>query len=116
MTSLVRSDGVARQRFTFLTNGSGEDDLGSTLIKSLGTLGDNCSSEDQAVSDKIIELLKTENSVGFTWTPQEQNFIDNNAPDRWLEYLVYRYKFKVYPDQNKVTDFPIYLLIEPTSV
>lgn len=115
MNSSIKSDGVARQRYTFLTDGSGLDALGTTLIENLGAPSENCSSEDRAVSEKIIELLQTENSVGFPWTPQEQNFIDNNAAEKWLDYLVYRYKFKVYPDQHKVTEFPIYLLIEPTS-
>lgn len=115
MSDAVKSDGLSRKKFTFLTGQTDQGLLGSDFADRLGVPGDDWSSENRAISEKIMSSLRTDNSVGFPWTPQEQNFIDNNSSDRWLEYLVYRYKFKVYPDQYKVTEFPIYLLIEPTS-
>lgn len=47
---------------------------------------------------------------------QEDNFIKLHPKDKWLSYLIYRYKFKRYPVEKIVADFPIYVLIEPTSV
>ncbi len=49
-------------------------------------------------------------------TPQELNWLGRHAQDKWLDYLVHRYKFKLYPVQKKLSTFPRHLLIEPTSV
>lgn len=51
----------------------------------------------------------------FEWTPQEDAFIRNSSRDKWLDYLIYRYKFKVYPQRKQVARFPVYVLIEPAS-
>ena len=48
-------------------------------------------------------------------TPQEIYFLNNNLENVWTDYLIFRYKFKIYPKQKIVSTFPIYLLIEPIS-
>ena len=48
-------------------------------------------------------------------TPQENLFLNLHSYELWAPYLIYRYKFKKFPEQRIVTDFPIYLLIEPVS-
>ena len=48
-------------------------------------------------------------------TPQEAYFLNNNPQGVWADYLIFRYKFKTYPKQKIVSEFPIYLLIEPVS-
>jgi len=35
--------------------------------------------------------------------------------NKWCEYLIFRYKVRIYPGLKKVADFPIYILIEPVS-
>lgn len=52
----------------------------------------------------------------FTVTPHEYDWMKCHDEDQWLDYLLYRYKFKMYPSQKKLSDFPVHLLIEPTSV
>ena len=48
-------------------------------------------------------------------TPQENLFLNLHSYELWAPYLIYRYKFTTFPEQRLVTDFPIYLLIEPVS-
>lgn len=47
---------------------------------------------------------------------QEKTFIKNNNKMIWVDYLIYRYKFKNYGRLRKIPEFPLYLLIEPTSI
>jgi len=60
----------------------------------------------------LFEFKK--NNFAFL-TPQETYFLNNNSQDVWADYLIFRYKFKIYPNQKIVSEFPIYLLIEPIS-
>ena len=48
-------------------------------------------------------------------TPQEIYFLENNDESVWADYIIFRYKFKIYPKKRIVSDFPIYILIEPVS-
>ena len=34
---------------------------------------------------------------------------------KWLDYFLFRYKFRKFPKEKIVSEFPIYVLIEPTS-
>jgi MoaA/NifB/PqqE/SkfB family radical SAM enzyme len=49
-------------------------------------------------------------------SPQEISFLKNNSKSKWVDYLIYRYKFNNYIKLRKIPKFPLYLLIEPTSV
>ena len=52
----------------------------------------------------------------FMLNSQELNWLRRYPDDKWVEYLVYRYKFRLFPKRKILTNFPPYLLIEPTSV
>jgi len=47
---------------------------------------------------------------------QEMTFIKNNDKKIWVDYLIYRYKFNNYGKLRKIPQFPLYLLVEPTSI
>lgn len=52
----------------------------------------------------------------FILSRQEIEFL-NRAPDNEVvDYLIYRYKFRNWPRTKTLSEFPIHLLIEPTSV
>ena len=57
--------------------------------------------EDYKIIDDICLTLEKNNRLPFSWTQQE-NFYLNNCENfkSKIEYLVYRYKFKVYPEKN----------------
>ncbi len=69
---------------------------------------------DRRILNQILEDL----SAGTTslLDVQEINFLKRNGENIWTPYLIYRYKFKEYPKRKTVSDFPVYLLIEPTSI
>lgn len=73
------------------------------------------SQEDKEIILKIAEHCKEKKKLPILWTNQEQHYLNTNPKEKWLKYLIYRYKMKVYPQQRIVTDFPVYLLIEPVS-
>lgn len=67
--------------------------------------------------NKILEMIIHDFSNNdFTLINTQENFFLNlHSHELWAPYLIFRYKFKNYPKQRIVTDFPIYLLIEPIS-
>lgn len=48
--------------------------------------------------------------------PQEIQWLSRNKVELWPEYIIHRYKFKIYPRIMKLEGFPLHLLIEPTSI
>ena len=52
----------------------------------------------------------------FSITPHEYAWLKCHKKEKWIEYLLYRYKFKMYPISQKLANFPVHLLIESTSV
>ena len=60
-------------------------------------------------------LLKFDANDFGLLTPQEAHFLKHNPVKIWTDYLIFRYKFKIYPKEKIVSNFPIYLLIEPIS-
>ena len=71
--------------------------------------------EDQEISQEILKSLDKNGILPYHWSPQESDWMSKNDPSKWLEYIIYRFKFRLYPMRNIVPNFPIYLLIEPTS-
>ena len=71
-------------------------------------------SEDIEIFKTIDASLKN-NKFPFDITPQEERFLKNHENEKWVDYLIYRYKMKVYPLINKTANFPVYLCIEPVS-
>lgn len=74
----------------------------------------NRTAEEQDILDKIIKdpTLKTND---FTLQENEYNFLIQNKKSLWADYLIFRYKFKIYPFLKQLTNFPIHLLVEPVS-
>ena len=67
---------------------------------------------------KIIEALLNDFVLG-DWkflSQQEINFLKLHNKNMWIDYLIYRWKFKNYAKMKKIPKFPIHLLIEPTSI
>ena len=52
----------------------------------------------------------------FSITRQEYDWLKRHDTNIWVEYLTHRYKFKLYPTQRKLSQFPVHLLLEPTPV
>jgi len=80
----------------------------STVISQLKDLEKNYNEEDKDILERIFRNLEK-------LTPQEVYFLKNHPKSIWIDYLIFRYKFITYPKQKIVSDFPIYLLIEPIS-
>lgn len=68
------------------------------------------------ITSKIVVLGNANNNATFNFSDQEWHWLLHHSEDLWIRYVIYRYKFKIFPEQKKITDFPIYLLIEPTSM
>lgn len=62
----------------------------------------------------IKEIINSFEIGEFTLNNQELDYV-NNYPENTIEYIIFRYKFKIYPNKKILTDFPLYLLIEPVS-
>ena len=65
-----------------------------------------------AVSSEINDTRKSE----FVLNVQEVNWLRRFPEEKWAEYLIYRYIFRIYPQKQKHTNFPPDVLIEPTSI
>ena len=73
--------------------------------------------EDKEILNKIISGIEETSELPFSWTPQE-DFYCNQIKDlnKKILYVIYRYKFKVYPDKRILSDFPIHVLLEPAGI
>ena len=77
-----------------------------SIIKTL--LKDNVL--NSSLRNDILENIET--IIG----PQENDWISKNGEEHLLDYIVSRYKLKKYPQIKKLEPFPLYILIEPTSI
>ncbi len=68
------------------------------------------------IADTQFESVVHRERPRFAITPQELEWRARHGRDNWLDYLIHRYKFQIYPAQQTLTDFPLHLLIEPTAV
>jgi len=67
--------------------------------------------------DETITILDQYLSTDLNYlSPQEISFLLNNSKSKWVDYLIYRYRFNNYVKLGKIPKFPLYLLIEPTSI
>lgn len=71
--------------------------------------------EDQAIARELLRSLQDDPEFVIRWTGQEQHYLNTHPADRWLPYLVYRYKMTVLPRRRQAAEFPVYVLIEPVS-
>jgi MoaA/NifB/PqqE/SkfB family radical SAM enzyme len=67
------------------------------------------------LQELAIELV--EKGIPNWMTVQEFSYIRGIQTDseKVLKYIIFRYKFKTYPQKKIVTNFPIYVLVEPVS-
>lgn len=70
-------------------------------------------SQDKDILKQIINnFLKNDYSM---ITSHEIQYLNSHSSDIWSAYLIFRYKFKYFPTNHIVSDFPNYVLIEPVS-
>ena len=101
--------------FTFLGANDGKLPFDEKLLAGLAEKVD-LSQEDKRIFQTIYTELEERKRLPFQWTPQESNYLTNNNREKWMDYIIYRYKFKNYPKKKIVAQFPFYLLIELTSM
>ena len=101
--------------FTFLSEPDLAPELSPDLLGELAAR-ESLSSQDRQIYELLCDHLRTTGLLPFAITAQEANYMSKHTRDRWLRYLIYRYKFTQFPKQRTVADFPVYLLIEPVSV
>jgi radical SAM protein with 4Fe4S-binding SPASM domain len=68
------------------------------------------------VSQGQVAAIIEADSEQYDITLQELHWLEKHDESNWVDYLVHRYKFRMFPKSKNVSDFPTYLLIEPTSV
>jgi hypothetical protein len=101
--------------FLFNKKNSIPDDLLESLI-SAQKIALTEDGEDKTILLRLISHIKGDlNLETEIFGPQELTYISNAPRDSWAKYLIFRYKFKIYPLLNIVSNFPIYILIEPVS-
>ena len=101
--------------FSFLSKEDRELALDDGRLNNLST-SLSLSQEDSAIVRDMCDSLKEKKQLPFPLTVQEQNYLRRHDESEWVRYLIYRYKFVLYPKRRIQSEFPIYLLIEPTSV
>ncbi|HWQ95842.1 MAG TPA: radical SAM protein [Candidatus Methylomirabilis sp.] len=97
-------------------------------IKGLIDLEINCldkNSESYRILSDIYSKMNQEDffsnihqqdlAVSFSFSDHEMSWLEKHDPSRWLDYIIFRYKFKLYPARRTIGDFPLHLLIEPVS-
>jgi len=100
--------------FKFLTDCDGFA-LSAADFEALAA-GQTLSKQDQGIFEEICQSLRETRQLPYNWSAQEAHYIANRPKEIWLEYIIYRFKFKLFPQRKILADFPVYLLIEPTSV
>ena len=73
----------------------------------------NNNSEDQKILKKIIQFFD-DDELSFL-SNQEIQFLNLHSSKIWAKYLIFRYKFIFNTQKHIVSEFPLYLLIEPVS-
>lgn len=72
-------------------------------------------SKEKEIIENLIKDLTAETKGGFILQENEYNFLSQNEKSLWTDYLIFRYKFKIYPLLRKPTNFPMHLLVELVS-
>lgn len=85
------------------------------FIKSRDISKAEFSEEDKKIIEIICKSLQETKKLPFALFPNEVAFLQHNDITIWCEYLIFRYKLRMYPKLKKVSEFPVYMLIEPVS-
>lgn len=70
---------------------------------------------DKKYFDEILQHIKTNKALPFKFNSQELLYFKKHDKNNWIDYLLFRYKFRKFPKEKIVSEFPIYVLIEPVS-
>ena len=70
---------------------------------------------DEIYLKEIFDYIEKNDSLPFKFTSQELLYLKKHEKNIWLDYFLFRYKFRKFPQEKIVSDFPIYVLIEPVS-
>ena len=68
---------------------------------------------DRKILQTIIQDFERENFSLLS--TQETQYLTRNPQKKWMSYLIHRYKFQFYEDNQQMPDFPLYLILEPVS-
>ena len=74
------------------------------------------------ITHKISNLINTDQALkdlkkqNFSPNQHELFYLDKAPTNLYVPYLLFRNKFRVLTEGKIKTDFPLYLLIEPTSI
>ena len=71
--------------------------------------------DDQKYLNEIQDYITKNNSLPFKFNSQELLYFKKHPQNSWLDYFIFRYKFRKFPKEKIVSNFPIYVLIEPVS-
>ncbi|HJN62368.1 MAG TPA: radical SAM protein [Candidatus Parcubacteria bacterium] len=112
-------------KIEFLSKTKINDDFLAQVINQLKQSREGkWSSEEGEILDKLIKDLEfqkinrkpnLDNSTHFILQENEYNYLVQNEKSSWANYLIFRYKFKIYPAIKRLTSFPTHLLVEPVS-
>jgi radical SAM protein with 4Fe4S-binding SPASM domain len=94
----------------FLTEKNIDKNLLLDVMKSHSTIIRD--TDNKKIITEVTSLIEQDK---FYLSPQEVQFLNLNPKDMWCDYLIFRYKFNTFPKNQIVSDFPIYVLIEPVS-
>jgi len=100
----------------WFTSGEKGLDIGEVLYQLKSDIIKYKYEDKQEIVVHLIHLFESEERVSDFIGIQEINYIKRHHRDKWTEYLIYRYEFKYIASKNKETNYPIYVLIEPTSI
>ncbi len=71
------------------------------------------------IKDDIAHRLQhgafREGQANYALQENEYNFLVQNEKSVWCDYLIFRYKFEVYPKLKKLTTIPSHVILEPVS-
>lgn len=98
------------EKISFLTNQQiDKNQLKENLYQNESTI----SKEE----DKLIlkEILLHFDDFFNSLSQQEIYFLKSHDSNIWATYLIFRFQFKTYPKKQILSEFPLYLLIEPVS-
>ena len=90
-----------------------EGDLSPDLLAARDDLRFQAS--DPALKDTTISG-RDSGLERFVLSQDERTQLSKLPKTSWLRFIRYRYRFKIYPRRRVLSDFPIVLLVEPTSI
>ncbi|MFA5088663.1 MAG: radical SAM protein [Candidatus Omnitrophota bacterium] len=67
------------------------------------------------LENQISSGAKGEPGCRFVLLWNEYNFLIQNDKSLWTRYLIFRYKFDIYPLARKLASFPAHIIVEPVS-